>query len=163
MTRTAIVILAAAAALAACVPPPEPAPAPVPAAQAPVDPFAAVHLPTAVPAVLWRQASAPGEAVTTIVRDAAGWDALWARAGAVPPRPLRPGEVGVGVFLGDRPTTGYGIEVLSVAPASDGTIRLEWTETRPPAGAAAGQAATQPAAYVAVDAGGGIVSVAERR
>jgi hypothetical protein len=163
MTRSGIGMLAAVAALAACAPPPEPAAPPAPLSQAPADPFAPVVLPTAVPAVLWRQQSAPGEPVTSIVRDAAGWEALWARAGAVPPRPLRAGEVGVGIFLGTRPTGGYGIDVVAAAPAADGTVRVEWAETRPPPGAAAAQVVTHPAALVAVDAGGAIVSVAERR
>ncbi|MEL6714257.1 MAG: protease complex subunit PrcB family protein, partial [Planctomycetota bacterium] len=66
--------------------------------------------------------------------DAAELDALWSEHGrlrlpapAAPPVDLS-GRAAFGVFLGNRPTGGYGIEVVRVVRRADGTLVVEAVE-----------------------------------
>ncbi len=77
------------------------------------------------------------------------WETLWRLVGTRPPRPLAVGrEVAAGVFLGERPTGGFGVEIVGLrrdaageGSADDGLI---WREQRPPPGAAVTQILTYP-------------------
>jgi hypothetical protein len=99
------------------------------------------------PLETWR-GSQGGVDVQSTMRAATAeeWQTLWSLAGAAPPRPLAVGrEVATGVFLGQRPTGGYGVEILGLrartgGPGSD----LVWRETEPPRDALLSQALTTP-------------------
>ncbi len=72
------------------------------------------------------------------------WQTLWALTGRQPPRPLAVGrEVAGGVFLGERPTGGFGVEILGLQPGP-GSNELVWREHRPPRDAVVAQALTRP-------------------
>jgi hypothetical protein len=76
------------------------------------------------------------------------WEAMWALAGRQPPRPLAVGrEVAAGIFLGERPTGGYGVRILGLAPGrrdDAGTHPVIWKESAPPEDAMVTQAITRP-------------------
>jgi PrcB C-terminal len=86
-----------------------------------------------------------------VVRTAAEWDALW-RA-HLPTR--QPGAVDfskdmvVGVFLGSRPTPGYGVTIVSAVEEGN-VLRVRYRETSPPADAIAAQVITFPYQIVAI-------------
>ncbi|WP_119165100.1 protease complex subunit PrcB family protein [Algihabitans albus] len=72
------------------------------------------------------------------------WDTLWDLVGLTPPRELAVGrEVAAGIFLGERPTGGYGIEIIGMRaqPTSSAVV---WRERMPPQDAVVTQAATRP-------------------
>lgn len=66
------------------------------------------------------------------IRSAAEWGALWKENGARAPLPdvdfSR--EMVVGVFLGTRPTAGYGVEIVRAVGGGD-TMVVEYVETAP--------------------------------
>jgi hypothetical protein len=86
-----------------------------------------------------------------VVRTAAEWDALW-RA-HLPTR--QPAAVDfsknmvVGVFLGSRPTPGYGVTIVSAVEEGN-VLRVRYRETSPPADAIAAQVITFPYQIVAI-------------
>ena len=86
-----------------------------------------------------------------VVRTAAEWDALWrahlpARAPAAVDFSK---EMIVGVFLGSKPTPGYGVTILSAA--EEGKVLLvRYRETSPPSDAIAAQVITFPYQIVAI-------------
>lgn len=88
------------------------------------------------------------------------WQELWALAGQPAPQPLRPGTVGVGVFLGQKPTAGYGID-MQWSRAADGSLQVRWGEIAPSAGSFAGQMITQPWRIAMLKADGKPVNLAE--
>lgn len=72
------------------------------------------------------------------------WQTMWDLVGLRPPRALAVGrEVAAGIFLGERPTGGYGIEIIGLRtqPASSAVI---WRERMPPEGAIVTQVTTRP-------------------
>ena len=58
-------------------------------------------------------------------------------------------ETVVGVFAGTRPTSGYGVEIVKAADAN-GTLIVDYVETRPGPGAVTAQVLTAPYHLVAV-------------
>lgn len=82
------------------------------------------------------------------------WQELWSRhASILLPRPQAPEvdwqrEMIVAVFLGERPTAGFGVEVRALR-AEDGRLVVEAHETRPPADRLVPQVITQPYHFVA--------------
>ena len=61
----------------------------------------------------------------------------------------------VGVFLGSRPTAGFGVEIVS-AREEQGALVVRYRETRPAADAIAAQVLTSPYHLVAVPKRGGV-------
>lgn len=93
-----------------------------------------------------------------VVRSAADWAALW-RAHA-PGRPQPPvdfaREMVVGVFLGSRPTAGYGVDITGTRQDGDAVV-VEYRVTAPPPDAITAQVITSPYVLVALPAARGEV------
>ncbi len=79
------------------------------------------------------------------VRTAAEWAALWKQNGANAPLPPVDfsREMVVGVFLGSRPTAGYGVEIVR-AIGNSGALVVEYVESRPLRDAITAQILTAP-------------------
>lgn len=75
-------------------------------------------------------------------RTPAGWQRLWALVGRKPPAPLPPDHLGVGIFLGTRTTSGYGIDLMAFDSDARGSV-LGWRE-QPPTGFIVPQVITHP-------------------
>lgn len=110
-----------------------PEPPPPPQAAATLAPLAAWH----------GSSSSEREPRQLVVRDVAGWLELWLRIGAPPPQDFPLDAVGVAVFLGERPTGGYGV---AFAAESDlgGDLTVAWREEAPEPETMVTQAVTQP-------------------
>ena len=86
-----------------------------------------------------------------VVRTAAEWDALW-RAHLPTRQPAAVDfskDMVVGVFLGSRPTPGYGVTIVS-AVEEGSVLRVRYRETSPPADAILAQVITFPYQIVAI-------------
>ena len=85
-------------------------------------------------------------------RTLADWTMLW-RSHATGGQPMPAidfsRETVVGVFAGRRPTSGYGVEIVRTAEAN-GTLIVDYVETRPAPGAVTAQIVTAPYHLVAV-------------
>ena len=86
------------------------------------------------------------EARQVVVQNADAWRALWKEHSAVPP----PGDVPdfaretiLAVFLGQRPTAGYAIEMTSVTQQG-GMFVVEYVEHKPASNASTAQVLTSP-------------------
>ncbi len=86
-----------------------------------------------------------------MARDQRGWELLWQLAGNNPPGPLPDGAMGAGVFLGMRPTAGYGVEVVDMLYWPHEVV-VVYDETAPPPDAAAAQVVTAPYAIAVAPA-----------
>jgi hypothetical protein len=79
------------------------------------------------------------------VRDAGAWEMLW-RVHA-PARPSPPvdfaSEMVVGVFVGTRPSAGFGVEIVGYRLDADGVV-IQYRESSPPRGAITAQVLTTP-------------------
>jgi hypothetical protein len=97
------------------------------------------------PLETWGGATATVEVQSTMrAATAEEWRTLWQLAGVTPPRPLAVGrEIASGVFLGRRPTGGFGVEILGLQP-EPGTHEVVWREHTPPRDAVVTQALTTP-------------------
>jgi hypothetical protein len=88
----------------------------------------------------------------SVARQAAEWESLW-RSHAGPAKPAPKIDFSkrtvVAVFLGSRPTAGYGIEVLGTRPEGK-TLVVEWRESRPEKGMMLAQVLTSPALIVSI-------------
>ena len=63
----------------------------------------------------------PDKGFTAVVRGRKDWEQLWARVSQKPPVALDPSrDMAVGIFLGNRPTGGYAVEILSTKKARGG-------------------------------------------
>jgi PrcB C-terminal len=86
-----------------------------------------------------------------IVRTAAEWDALW--RSHLPTRQAAAvdfsKEMVVGVFLGSRPTPGYGVTIVSASEEGN-VLRVRYRETSPPSDAILAQVITFPYQIVAI-------------
>lgn len=93
------------------------------------------------------------------VRSAAEWGALWKENGATAPLPAVDfsREMVVGVFLGSRPTAGYGVEIVRAAGDS-GTLVVEYVETAPSRDTITAQILTAPYHLAAIPKHGGEVT-----
>ena len=89
------------------------------------------------------------ESLAIVIRGQAEWEDLWQRHASIkanlPPAPVVDftKETVVGVFLGEKPTGGYDIEIVR-AERIDGTLLISFAEKGPQAGAILTQALTQP-------------------
>lgn len=87
-----------------------------------------------------------------VVRTPAEWDALWREHQPAGPRRGAidfSKEMILGVFLGTRPTSGYGVTIVS-AVAEGGILRVRYRETPPPPDAITAQVITYPYQIVAI-------------
>jgi hypothetical protein len=97
-----------------------------------------------------------GSGITTprrvVIRDDQEWRALWAEhagaAAALPPVDFRTRMVAA-VFAGDRPTPGYGVEIVDARRQAD-TLGILVTESRPAPGLMAAQVIVTPFHIVAL-------------
>jgi hypothetical protein len=85
------------------------------------------------------------------VRSAVEWSTLWKTHAptARTPEIDFSREMVVAVFLGSRPTAGYGVEIVRTA-SNGGMLVLEYVETVPPADALTAQILTAPYHLAAV-------------
>ncbi|MGP1395164.1 MAG: protease complex subunit PrcB family protein [Inquilinaceae bacterium] len=81
--------------------------------------------------------------IDAVARDARGWDILWQLAGEPAPGPLPEGAMAFGVFLGERPTGGFGAEITDVQIGIDEVV-VTYREIVPPADALLTQGFTAP-------------------
>ena len=81
----------------------------------------------------------------------AAWKQLWQQHSPDRPRPVVDftKEMVVGVFLGSRPTAGYGLEIVS-AIEMNGTLVVRYKEAAPPRGTMTAQVLTSPYHLVTV-------------
>ena len=89
--------------------------------------------------------SAIDEPRRVTVRSAADWGALWKENGANAPLPAVDfsREMVVGVFLGSRPTAGYGVEIVR-AVGNSGALIVEYVEAAPSRDTLTAQILTAP-------------------
>ena len=91
------------------------------------------------------------EARQVVVRTAAEWERLWTAHADGRPRPdvdfAR--DMIVAVFLGSRPTAGYGVAIAGVRHGQGETV-VEYRETRPGPGRMTAQVITSPYDIVAI-------------
>jgi hypothetical protein len=87
----------------------------------------------------------------TVVRSAGEWNALWQKH--APGRPVPAVDFAknmvLAVFLGSRPSAGYGVQITEVV-AEGKSVVVRWEEQRPPAGTSAAAVMTAPAHLVSV-------------
>jgi PrcB C-terminal len=88
------------------------------------------------------------ESLQTAARNQAEWDSLWKKHSVEtnpPPPPFVDfkKQIVVAVFLGEKPTGGYDVEIVR-AEQSDGALVLHYREKNPLPGSIAIQALTQP-------------------
>ena len=95
--------------------------------------------------------SAIDQARQVTVRSAAEWGALWKENGASAPLPAVDfsREMVVGVFVGMRPTAGYGVEIVR-AIGNSSTLVVEYVETAPSRDTITAQILTAPYHLVAI-------------
>jgi PrcB C-terminal len=83
------------------------------------------------------------------IRSQAEWDALWKRHVSIETNPPPPPvidfnkQIVIGVFLGEKPTGGYDVEIIR-AEQTDGALVIHYREKNPPPGGIVIQALTQP-------------------
>ena len=85
------------------------------------------------------------DAKQVAVKTEADWKALWQQHSPDRPRPSVDftREIVVGVFLGSRPTAGYGLEIVSTAETG-GTLVVRYKQSTPPRGTMTAQVLTSP-------------------
>jgi hypothetical protein len=93
--------------------------------------------------------SGVAEPLQVVVRTAADWEALWKQHGAKPPaQPIDfASEAVVALFLGERPTGGYRVQVVAVRPGSAddaGDAIVEYVVRSPGRGDIVTQVVTTP-------------------
>jgi hypothetical protein len=85
-----------------------------------------------------------------VIRSATEWQTLWRRHSAEPVPPVDfSRSVVIGIFLGSRPTAGYGVTITRVSSQGEKTI-VEYVERRPDADAIVAQVITSPFHLVTV-------------
>jgi PrcB C-terminal len=88
------------------------------------------------------------ESLQTVARNQAEWDSVWKKHSVEtnpPPPPFIDfkRQIVVAVFLGEKPTGGYDVEIIRVEQ-SDGALVIHYREKSPLPGSIAIQALTQP-------------------
>jgi PrcB C-terminal len=84
-----------------------------------------------------------------VIRSQAEWDALWKRHVSIETNPPPPPvidfnkQIVIGVFLGEKPTGGYDVEIIR-AEQTDGALVIHYREKNPAPGGIVIQALTQP-------------------
>lgn len=97
------------------------------------------------------------ESLQTVIRNQTEWQKLWQRHTSSQPKPPPPpamdfkSEMVAAVFLGEKPTGGYGVEIVRVE-RNHGTFTVLYKESEPPPGAMTTQALTQPFHIVRIPA-----------
>ena len=93
------------------------------------------------------------------VRSAPEWGALWKENGAQAPLPPVDfsREMVVGVFVGTRPTAGYGVEIVR-AIGNSSTLVVEYVETAPSRDTITAQVLTAPYHLAAIPKRDGTVT-----
>ena len=91
------------------------------------------------------------DARQVVVRTAADWGALWKQHAGERPMPAVDfaREAVAAVFLGTRPTGGFGVEIVGAAQKG-GAFVVQYRETKPGANAIAAQVITSPFLLVAL-------------
>ncbi len=103
---------------------------------------------------LWQGAhSHVRQADTRLVRQPEEWFRLWNDIGREAPRPLGENEIAAALFLGERRTGGYAIEILGV-DLDDGHRVVRYREKAPPPDAIATQVLTHPWAVIVLSRDG---------
>lgn len=118
----------------------------------------ATPAPTATPAKIagqWSgQHGARENAVNLVVRDRAAWEALWRDIGREPPQAFDPShETAVAIFLGQRRTGGYSVEILGLRRENDDLV-LDYREQKPAPDAMVTQVISSPWAVVLLSPSG---------
>ena len=91
-----------------------------------------------------------------IARNQREWKTLWQRHSATetntPPPPVVDfnREIVVAVFLGEKPTGGFAVEIVRVGP-QNGELAIDFREINPASGAMVAQGLTQPFHIVRID------------
>jgi hypothetical protein len=88
---------------------------------------------------------------TAVASTPASWEKLWRSYASDRPLPqvdFTRRRV-VAIFLGSRPTAGFGIEIVGVKTEGD-TTTVEWTEVRPEQGLLLAQVMTSPALIASI-------------
>jgi PrcB C-terminal len=89
------------------------------------------------------------EPLQIVIRNQADWDALWKRHVSIetnsPPPPAIDfnKQIVIGVFLGEKPTGGYDVEIIRTEQ-SDSALVIHYREKSPLPGSIVIQAVTQP-------------------
>jgi hypothetical protein len=98
------------------------------------------------------------DARQAVARTAAEWDTLWRQHSPdrMQPRVDFSKEIVVGVFLGSRPSAGFGIAIVG-AEAEQGGLTVRFRETRPAPGGMTAQVITSPYHLAAVPRQSGTV------
>ena len=93
----------------------------------------------------WSGPHSPAEkSATLVIRTAGEWTALWRRIGNEPPRPIdAKSEIAVAIFIGERRTGGYGVELVAVRTI-DNELVVEYRERTPPPNSMVPQVITSP-------------------
>jgi len=127
--------------------PPIPGGAKPPAAKPPASPVASVEMTTINSDVM----SGIDRPQQTVVRTAAEWASLWARHAPGRPAPAVDfaKNMVVAVFLGSRPSGGFGVQITAVGLEGNALV-VRWAERRPNPGVVASQVMTAPSHLVAV-------------
>jgi hypothetical protein len=104
------------------------------------------------------------DAQQVAARTTAEWDTLWRRHSPDrdQPRVNFAREMVLGVFLGSRPTPGFGVEILSTLD-EQGVLVVRFRETRPPGDLLLAQVITSPYHLVAVPRHSGDVKFEKQR
>jgi protease stability complex PrcB-like protein len=91
------------------------------------------------------------EAKQVLVQTDAEWTRLWSQHSPDHPRPRIDfsKEMVVGVFMGSRPSAGFGTAIVSTT-AGNGTLIVRYTEKRPGPGSVTAQILTFPYHLVAI-------------
>jgi hypothetical protein len=87
-----------------------------------------------------------------VARTAAEWAALYKQHEPDKPLPAVDfsREIIVAVFIGSRPTGGYGVEIAGVGAGTDGAVTVRYRERRPAGDAITAQVITSPYVIAAV-------------
>src|SRR5688572_12125528 len=98
------------------------------------------------------------ESRQVVIRSAAEWQALWKTHDADRAAPVVDfgRSVVVGVFLGSRPTAGFGVDITAVKRDGAQSV-VEYRERRPRPGALAAQVLTSPYHLVSLPGDAGTV------
>ncbi len=115
--------------------------------------LAFARAPSPVPYTEWSRAYCVQQSETVrVVSNAREWTRLCELLGERPPRPLKKNEKAIGIFLGAKPTGGYGVSVDEVKPAA-ATIRVDYFFEIPSPRDIVSQSFTSPCTILAVETG----------
>ena len=97
--------------------------------------------------------SGVAEARQVVVRSEAQWQQLWDEIAPRRPKPQvdLTARMIIGVFLGERPTSGYSVQIMEVREEPDG-LRVKYAERAPAPGAMVMQVLTSPFSLISVPA-----------